>query len=57
VLDEIHKWLPRKIPLKGEYDRHGGRLRFLVTGSARLDVYRWGADSLQGRHNTSASTP
>lgn len=26
-------------------------MRFLVTGSARLDVYRRGGDSLQGRYH------
>jgi len=51
VLDEIHKWRSWKGWLKGEYDRHHDRLRFLVTGSARLDVYRRGGDSLQGRYH------
>jgi predicted AAA+ superfamily ATPase len=51
VLDEIHKWRPWKSWLKGEVDRHGGRLRFLVTGSARLDGSRRGGDSLQGRYH------
>ena len=51
VLDEIHKWRAWKGWLKGEYDRHRDRLRFLVTGSARLDVYRRGGDSLQGRYH------
>jgi len=51
VLDELHKWRSWKSWLKGEYDKHGRRLRFLVTGSARLDVYRRGGDSLQGRYH------
>lgn len=51
VLDELHKWRSWKGWLKGEYDKHGRRLRFLVTGSARLDVYRRGGDSLQGRYH------
>ncbi len=51
VLDEIHKWRPWKGWLKGEYDRHRERLRVLVTGSARLDLYRRGGDSLQGRYH------
>lgn len=51
VLDEIHKWRGWKGWLKGEYDQHRDRLRFLVTGSARLDVYRRGGDSLQGRYH------
>lgn len=51
VLDELHKWRGWKRWLKGEYDAHGGRTQFLVTGSARLDVYRRGGDSLQGRYH------
>lgn len=51
VLDEIHKWRGWKRWIKGEYDEHGGRLHFLVTGSARMDVYRRGGDSLQGRYH------
>jgi hypothetical protein len=51
VLDELHKWRGWKGWLKGEFDRHHERLRFLVTGSARLDVYRRGGDSLQGRYH------
>ncbi len=51
VLDEVHKWRGWKRWLKGEFDTHRERLRFLVTGSARLDVYRRGADSLQGRYH------
>ena len=51
ILDELHKWRGWKGWIKGEYDKHRGRLRFLVTGSARLDVYRRGGDSLQGRYH------
>lgn len=51
VLDEIHKWRGWKRWIKGEYDEHGSRLHFLVTGSARMDVYRRGGDSLQGRYH------
>jgi uncharacterized protein len=51
VLDEIHKWRGWKGWLKGEFDKHRERLRFLVTGSARLDLYRRGSDSLQGRYH------
>jgi predicted AAA+ superfamily ATPase len=50
VLDELHKWRGWKRWLKGEFDKHRARLRFLVTGSARLDLYRRGGDSLQGRY-------
>ena len=51
VLDEIHKWSAWKRWIKGEFDVHRDRLRFLVTGSARMDVYRRGGDSLQGRYH------
>ena len=51
VLDELHKWRGWKGWLKGEFDKHRDHLRFLVTGSARLDVYRKGGDSLQGRYH------
>jgi predicted AAA+ superfamily ATPase len=51
VLDELHKWRSWKSWIKGEYDKHHDRVRFLVTGSARMDVYRRGGDSLQGRYH------
>jgi hypothetical protein len=51
VLDELHKWRGWKGWLKGEFDKHRDRLRFLVTGSARLDLFRRGGDSLQGRYH------
>lgn len=51
VLDEIHKWRGWKGWVKGEFDKHRDRLQFLVTGSARLDVYRRHGDSLQGRYH------
>lgn len=50
VLDEIHKHRNWKTVLKGIYDTEGVRPRILVTGSARLDVYRRGGDSLAGRY-------
>ena len=51
VLDELHKQRGWKRWLKGEYDAHVGEYRYLVTGSARLDVSRRGGDSLQGRYH------
>lgn len=51
VLDEIHKYRKWKNYLKGEYDKHKEVFNILVTGSARLDVYRKGGDSLQGRYH------
>lgn len=51
ILDEIHKYKKWKTLIKGEYDKHKARYKFLVTGSSRLDVYRKGGDSLQGRYH------
>lgn len=51
ILDEIHKFKLWKQFLKGEYDTLKEKYRFLVTGSARLDIYRKGGDSLQGRYH------
>lgn len=50
LLDEIHKHARWKGLLKGLFDTWEGRLRVLVTGSSRLDVYRRGGDSLMGRY-------
>jgi predicted AAA+ superfamily ATPase len=51
VLDELHKWRIWKSWIKGEFDKHREHLQFLITGSARMDVYRRGGDSLQGRYH------
>lgn len=51
ILDEIHKWKSWKGWIKGEYDKLKDRYKFLITGSARLDIYRKGGDSLQGRYH------
>jgi len=40
VLDELHKDRRWKNWIKGEFDTHGGRVHFLITGSARLEIYR-----------------
>jgi predicted AAA+ superfamily ATPase len=50
LLDEIHKDRRWKQRLKGLYDIQGADLPIIVTGSARLDFYRRGGDSLQGRY-------
>lgn len=50
VLDELHKYLRWKNFIKGIYDKHHEHLKLLITGSARLDIYRRGSDSLFGRH-------
>lgn len=50
ILDEIHKHKLWRNYLKGLYDLHKSRIKVLVTGSAKLDYYRRGGDSLQGRY-------
>jgi predicted AAA+ superfamily ATPase len=51
VLDEIHKYSRWRQVLKGLFDKRGAELQILVTGSARLEYYRRGGDSLQGRYH------
>jgi hypothetical protein len=51
IFDEIHKHRQWKGLIKGEYDKHKETFKFLVTGSARLDLYRRGGDSLQGKYH------
>ncbi len=50
LFDELHKFARWKSFLKGLFDSYGGRMKILVTGSSRLDVYRRGGDSLMGRY-------
>lgn len=50
LFDEIHKYKDWKNYLKGQFDKHKDDFKILVTGSARLDVYRKGGDSLMGRY-------
>jgi predicted AAA+ superfamily ATPase len=49
LIDEIHKFRNWRNFLKGLYDQFHGKIAFLVTGSARLDYFRKGGDSLLGR--------
>lgn len=52
IFDEIHKYRDWKILIKGFFDTYGaeGGVRVVVTGSARLDIYNFGGDSLMGRY-------
>ncbi|MCH2227042.1 MAG: ATP-binding protein [Candidatus Caenarcaniphilales bacterium] len=50
VFDEIHKYKSWRNWLKGLYDLHRTSHQILVTGSARLDYFKRGGDSLQGRY-------
>lgn len=49
VLDEIHKMTDWKAWLKGVYDGKPATQQLLVTGSARMDTFRQGGESLAGR--------
>lgn len=51
VFDEIHKYKSWRGLLKGLYDKRSPKQQILVTGSGRLDLYRHGGDSLQGRYH------
>lgn len=50
VIDEIHKDRRWKTRLKGLFDTEGAGAGLIITGSARLDLYRRGGDSLMGRY-------
>jgi predicted AAA+ superfamily ATPase len=51
IFDEIHKYSKWKNLIKGIYDTNKDKYEIIVTGSARLNVYRKGGDSLQGRYH------
>jgi predicted AAA+ superfamily ATPase len=51
IFDEIHKYNKWKNLVKGIYDVHKHNYKILVTGSARLNIYRKSGDSLQGRYH------
>jgi predicted AAA+ superfamily ATPase len=51
IFDEIHKYRNWRNFLKGVFDEWKNSKKILVTGSARLDHYRFGGDSLQGRYH------
>lgn len=51
ILDELHKYYRWKNYVKGIFDTQREQLKILVTGSARLDMYRRGGDSLFGRYH------
>jgi len=51
VFDEIHKYKSWRNYLKDIYDSFGKEKQILVMGSAKLDYYRHGGESLQGRYH------
>ena len=48
--DEIHKYPKWKNILKDYFDTYETKLNFIVTGSARLDMFNKAGDSLAGRY-------
>ena len=50
VFDELHKYPQWKNYLKGLFDTYKGQFHIMVTGSAKLNIYRKGNDSLMGRY-------
>ncbi len=50
AFDEIHKYSKWKQFLKGFFDSYEDKTRIIVTGSAKLDIYRKGGDSMMGRY-------
>ena len=50
ILDEIHKMPQWKNYLKGLYDTKPTHQKILVTGSARMEIFRRAGDSLAGRY-------
>lgn len=51
IFDELHKYPYWKRWIKGVYDTKPTHQQYLVTGSARLDTYKRGGDSLMGRYH------
>jgi len=50
VFDELHKYPRWRTLVKGIWDTRPPGRKTMVTGSARLDIYRRGGDSLLGRY-------
>lgn len=57
ILDELHKMKGWENYLKGVFDTKEPNLKILVTGSARLNTFRQGGDSLAGRFFTHRLLP
>ncbi len=51
VFDEIHKMHNWKNLLKGYFDRFGSDFRFMVAGSARLELLQRAGDSMLGQYH------
>ena len=51
IFDEIHKFVNWRSFIKGFYDTYGEKMKIIVTGSAQLDHFKKGGDSLFGRYH------
>jgi predicted AAA+ superfamily ATPase len=51
IFDEVHKRKNWQTLIKGIYDTWKTTQKFIITGSARLDHYRKGGDSMLGRYH------
>ncbi len=51
IIDEIHKYKEWRNLVKGFYDLYKRKKKILITGSAKLDHYRRGGDSMRGRYH------
>ena len=50
LFDELHKYKNWRNYLKGFYDKYFEDIKFILTGSAKLDTFRVTGDSLMGRY-------
>lgn len=50
AFDEIHKYRQWKNFLKGFFDTYENDVKVIATGSAKMDIYAHGGDSLMGRY-------
>lgn len=50
IFDELHKYALWKNYLKGFYDLYKDDYHIIVTGSAHLNIFQQGGDSLIGRY-------
>ena len=50
IFDELHKFKDWRDFLKGFFDEHESKVKVLVAGSASLQTFRRGGDSLMGRY-------
>lgn len=51
IFDEIHKRKGWQTLIKGAWDTWKDSQRYLITGSAQLDLFRKGGDSMMGRYH------